>query len=92
MKAGGVPANGLAWWGFAACLWYRRTAVMGVIALWLQPIVRQVEARCPCMVGTRSSRYFTGLWIHFTVSDRFAPEERQNRKMMQCVKLHCCLI
>lgn len=36
-------------------------------------------ADCPCH-GRYVPRYFTGLWIHFTVSDRFAPEERRNHQ------------
>ncbi|SQJ20790.1 motility protein A [Salmonella enterica subsp. enterica] len=32
------------------------------------------------MHGRYVPRYFTGLWIHFTVSDRFAPEERRNHQ------------
>ncbi len=63
-------------------------AAMGWSRLWLQPIVRQRSwgADCPCH-GRYVPRYFTGLWIHFTVSDRFAPEELKTTKMMQRRKI-----
>lgn len=76
-----VPANSLAMVGDSLPAFGIVAAVMGWFTLWLQPIVRQRSwgADCPCH-GRYVPRYFTGLWIHFTVSDRFAPEERRNHQ------------
>ncbi|VEA76556.1 motility protein A [Salmonella enterica subsp. arizonae] len=77
-----VPANSLAMGGgFTACLWYRSGGNGGGSRSGFSrsPCSGVGGADCPCH-GRNVPRYFTGLWIHFTVSYRFAPEERRNHQ------------
>lgn len=77
-----VPANSLAMVGDSLPAFGIVAAVMGVVhasGFSRLPGSGVGGADCPCH-GRYVPRYFTGLWIHFTVSDRFAPEERRNHQ------------